>query len=208
MIIDLLDAAEYAKLGYNDFKKNQGIRIVSGNDSVLIIRKPKYTLISFEGSNSSLSDWISNFNFPKIEDELGEFHEGFASSAKNLVHEILDFLHGSSEKPLVLCGHSRGGALALYAAKELNSYLYNVDSVYSFGAPRGGNSEWVKSFNYIEIPHYRVVNGGDRVPKLPRVWWGFRHDCKEIYIKGRWWTKIWLLGYASHSIDRYIKNLK
>ena len=40
--------------------------------------------------------------------------------------------------------------------------------MYTFGAPRVGNGEFAKDFDSIGIEAFRVVNGADIVPRMPR----------------------------------------
>mmetsp|Transcript_8028 Transcript_8028/g.25012 ORF Transcript_8028/g.25012 Transcript_8028/m.25012 type:complete len:304 (-) Transcript_8028:370-1281(-) len=40
--------------------------------------------------------------------------------------------------------------------------------LYTFGAPRVGNSEFARDFDSLGIEAYRIVNGEDIVPRLPR----------------------------------------
>ena len=73
-------------------------------------------------------------------------------------------------------GHSLGGALATLAAGRYE----RAPEVYTFGAPRVGDGEYVES---LDTPVYRIVNGRDVVPKLP-VRGPYRHAGAEKYIDG------------------------
>ena len=79
-------------------------------------------------------------------------------------------------------GHSLGGALATLAAGRYE----RAPEVYTFGAPRVGDKEYVES---LDTPVYRFVNGRDVVPKLP-VRGPYRHAGIEKYIddEGHIWN--------------------
>lgn len=69
--------------------------------------------------------------------------------------------------PLVLCGHSMGGALAFLAASRMAG-RDNPVSLYTFGAPRVGNGPiGERVLRITEGRAYRVVNGRDAVTMVP-----------------------------------------
>ncbi|KAG8457562.1 hypothetical protein KFE25_003716 [Diacronema lutheri] len=78
---------------------------------------------------------------------------------------------GAREWSLYCTGHSLGGALATVAALELAQSeglpLRHV-GVYSFGSPRVGNAELCARVDRAVPEAFRVVNGQDAVPRLPR----------------------------------------
>ncbi len=67
----------------------------------------------------------------------------------------LDGLCGDGSRRVWFTGHSLGGALATLAAGRYE----RAPEVYTFGAPRVGDGEHVKS---LDTPVYRFVNGGTR----------------------------------------------
>ena len=78
-------------------------------------------------------------------------------------------------------GHSLGGALATLTASWLKSTYGIPVTIYTFGAPRVGNSAFathVESF----IPSYRVTHGMDPVPWIPL--WPFTHAGDEYLLAG------------------------
>lgn len=71
---------------------------------------------------------------------------------------------------LYFTGHSLGGALATHAAAD--AYLSGISGkrktfVYSFGAPRVGNVEFLAGWNSGVAGSYRIVHNEDIVPHLP-----------------------------------------
>jgi hypothetical protein len=67
-------------------------------------------------------------------------------------------------KPLVLSGHSLGGAAAVVAAQMLKDDGWNVKGIYTYGQPYVGNSAFAESYR---LPLFRVFQHADIVPKVP-----------------------------------------
>lgn len=67
-------------------------------------------------------------------------------------------------KPLVICGHSLGGAAACVAAEILKAQGWNVQRVMTFGQPKTGNADWANAY---PLPVDRVFQHADVVPKVP-----------------------------------------
>ena len=72
-------------------------------------------------------------------------------------------------------GYSLGGALASLAALDITDNLEQVDSVYTFGCPRVGNSNFAAYYNSRVPNTFRVVNNRDTVAHMPWLTQGYRH---------------------------------
>ncbi len=132
-------------------------------------------VIAFRGSEETgLTDWITDLKFVQQVFPYGEnnsnikVHFGFIQAYKSVRDAVLNQAQNSSFKRIICTGHSLGGALAKLAALDIQ---YNVPDkeiyCYTFGAPKVGNAEFVRSFNK-RIPNtFRIVNGWDGVPGLP-----------------------------------------
>jgi len=73
-------------------------------------------------------------------------------------------------KPLLITGHSLGGALAHLAALDVALQVPELQpnlQLYTYASPRVGSPDWVKYFNQQVPNHYRVVNLADMVPMMP-----------------------------------------
>ncbi len=95
----------------------------------------------------------------------GRIHRGF----RDALDEIWTDLQVCLERLIArgcrlwITGHSLGGALALLAADRL-CRIYEVQGVYTFGAPRIGDKRFTSGF----APRsFRIVNNNDLVPHLP-----------------------------------------
>ena len=155
-----------------------------------------FVLVAFSGSDmreregnnvfDALADWMVNLSFGTVPSERGgRVHKGFSEALKEIwgpregdegLEAYLDGLCGDGHKRVWFTGHSLGGALATLAAGRYE----RAPEVYTFGAPRVGDREYVES---LDTPVYRFVNGRDVVPKLP-VRGPYRHAGVEKYIDG------------------------
>lgn len=83
---------------------------------------------------------------------------------------------------ILVTGHGTAGAIALlYASRLKKRHKDRNIGVYSFGAPRVGNTEWVNAIS--NLPHWRIVNyADDHIPNLPVAKTGFIHHGKMLLI--------------------------
>lgn len=145
--------------------------------------------IVFKGTDSK-EQWQSNFRVCKKKVPYNNFnspirvHCGFIDTYKkdNVRQKIHDLIPKEQCK-IVVTGHSRGAALALLCALDLQ-YNFPDKSVeaYLFGCPRVGNAAFKKSYNNRVFKTLRVDNGNDIVTKLPPAIMGYRHVGTRIAI--------------------------
>jgi triacylglycerol lipase len=145
---------------------------------------PSYTVVAFRGSKS-LRDWLTDFEFRRVRNDLGDLvHEGFYRAWLS-VREIL-CNHPSlqhSNTPLLLTGHSLGGALALLAAEGLLHCGFDVRGVYTFGGPRVGDGAWALGYDArLGSKTWRLVDELDLVPRVPFL--GFTHAGNRVQLAG------------------------
>ncbi len=89
-------------------------------------------------------------------------HAGFSGAFNSVKDEVQQAVTALSGYSLYITGHSLGGALAIIAAKELESD--HTAACYTFGSPRVGSEEFGEQ---IKTPVYRIVNAADGVPRVP-----------------------------------------
>ncbi|HEY1663765.1 MAG TPA: lipase family protein [Verrucomicrobiae bacterium] len=122
-----------------------------------------------------------------------EIHEGFLRAAESLLPKIIRWLAGPSAgsvpKPLLITGHSLGGALASLAAYFLQQRGHQIRAVYTFASPRVGNGSFRDSYNRqgaggndLARRSFRVAAAGDLVPLLPGLLDGYRHVGQECFL--------------------------
>ncbi|KAH6586629.1 hypothetical protein BASA50_000341 [Batrachochytrium salamandrivorans] len=173
---------------------------------VAIQPSSKTIVVAFRGVNY-LSDWITNIQFTKwpapwlndgdvstnhkrvpFPKDL-EVHSGFQSAYLDIRSLMMTSIRTAQKKypgfKLVFTGHSLGGALASLATADYVNHesgdTSNV-SVYTYGEPRVGNSQWADWFDSLSITSYRVTSQGDPVPRLPPYMMGYSHTKQEYFI--------------------------
>lgn len=141
-------------------------------------------VIVFEGSRNP-RQFITDVEAWKHNIKDVSVHAGFykvIASVMVQIVESLKSLDGEKKKPIIITGHSLGGALAQLCAYELDVAGFIVDSVYTFGGPRVANSVGVLDYGKLSDRTYRVVNGADIVPWCPGYLYGYRHTQCEMYM--------------------------
>jgi len=143
------------------------------------------TVVAFRGT-ASLRDWITDAEFPlrPLPGSAARVHEGFLTAIDSILPDLVSCLvppHAPCPAPrallpIVLTGHSLGGALAVLAAWFLQRQGRLVHSVYTFGQPRVGDRTFAALYeSLLGARTFRVVNRNDLVPRVPGVLLGYRH---------------------------------
>lgn len=144
----------------------------------------QHILVAFSGSEC-FNDWWTNITFVS---ETGPFpgtkvHKGFQDALVPTLVVIASNVQKFNlrgEKEIWLTGHSLGGALASLLAAMLLADDFEVAALYTYGAPRVGDTRFEKIFNEKFQAAYRVVNQDDVVPHLPPEFLGFSHNGSRI----------------------------
>lgn len=119
-----------------------------------------FSVLVFRGTTGTISNWFYNLNTTLSPwGTGGKVHNGFKQLLLESIVEIEQQLKTLSG-PVYYTGHSLGGALAVLTAS-----LYAPHAVYTFGAPKIGNDEFLSSLKNINI--YRLVNSKDIVTTIP-----------------------------------------
>ena len=148
----------------------------------LLARRPGLAVLAFRGTEPhKLRDWRTDLRArPRAVPGLGRVHGGFWQALEGIWPQLRENLRPG--EPLALTGHSLGGALAMLAAARLLRDGHPVRQVITFGAPRAGDSAFVRSLDAANA--VRVVRAFDLVPHLPPAGplLGYRHAGHLLYI--------------------------
>ena len=166
-------------------------------------------VLAFRGTER-LHDWITDLDLSWADTGLGMVHEGFWRAAQSIVETV--WLHypppppAGIPGPMILTGHSLGGALAVLVGWLLARKGYPVAAVVTFGQPRVGDAQWAGSYegtrtSNIQLPTsnieqpisncqggrlgavtWRVVHEEDIVARMPSWCCGWRHVGQEVYL--------------------------
>ncbi len=143
-----------------------------------LLTSPKANLLILRGTQRQdeyLQDVLAlqeNYLHPVNGTAIGQVHVGFYSFYnENLAQPVREAVKSLDlTQPLLISGHSLGGALATFAAMDLALYFPKLRpnlQIYSYASPRPGNREFVEAHSQLIPNHYRVVNLADIVPMLP-----------------------------------------
>jgi predicted lipase len=150
-------------------------------------------VICFKGTKN-IAAWVSDFDvYPLRSDYLfvdgnwgkGTIADGFYTGWSAFKSTISDYIknnliNGSLSKKIICTGMSRGGTLAILAARHIAKNLKLPCSCISFGSPAPGSSVLRDEIDILPINLTRVVYGKDPVPTLPPERFGFRQPGKLL----------------------------
>ncbi|MBT9317797.1 lipase family protein [Leptothoe spongobia] len=152
-----------------------------------IFRTDNCIVLAFRGSQE-IRDWYTNFSTKlrkftirregqtTISSYKGRVHTGFflgwASVEKGVLAQIKNWQNelnpGEALPPLLITGHSLGGALATMAAASLQDNNISVAGLYTFGQPRVGDRSFTRQLNANLVGKvFRFINNNDVVPHVP-----------------------------------------
>ena len=137
-------------------------------------------LVAFRGTES-LGDWLGNLDVFSTQKSYGRVHRGFWSAFQD-VRELLDEAFAQwISRPVVITGHSLGGALATIAAAEWQG-VREISGIYTFGQPRVGKADFADfAASHFGNRFYRFVNDDDIVPRVPP---GYEHVGRLFQFDG------------------------
>ena len=145
-------------------------------------------VVAIQGT-ANLRQWITDAKaWRKRVDSYG-VHAGFYASAASVAPTIRSIIKPDCARPIIVTGHSLGGALAQMIGWYLAGGIRPlwIHSIYTFGGPRIGDANAVSMYDRFtgtNLPSrtYRVTNGADIVPWLPGWLLGYRHTPQEYFM--------------------------
>lgn len=143
-----------------------------------LLTSEAFNLLMFRGTQRRmeiLGDLLTlqtSYQHPQTEEGLGQVHLGFYSLYFKQLAEAVKAAVQTLDptKPLVISGHSLGGALANLAAMDVALHYPEFQPnlhIYTYGTPRVGDLAFVEAHSQLLPNHYRVVNLADMVPMTP-----------------------------------------
>ncbi|MFG0295915.1 MAG: Mbeg1-like protein [Maioricimonas sp. JB045] len=147
--------------------------IAASGTEGFVAATPEAVVVAFRGTQQT-ADWLINLNVSWTNARYGAVHRGFHDafqSVRTVLEEALAYAHADA-RPVLITGHSLGGALATIAAAEWHG-RYPIAGIYTFGQPAVGFSAF-RSHIAVRYRHtfHRVVNDDDIVARVPP---GYRH---------------------------------
>jgi triacylglycerol lipase len=183
----LLEFAKISATTYDNPKtstakfKALGYKIVQFFDingaQAYLLTNGTITVLSFRGTEvTQKSDVLADLKAGKnIEACGGKVHVGFKGEVNKLWPSITAAL-ADNPGNIYVTGHSLGAAMATITASRMQD---RVTALVTFGSPRVGNAEFVKS---VTVEHFRVQNNCDAVTKVPFMLIGFAHHGTHKYM--------------------------
>jgi predicted lipase len=140
-------------------------------------------------------------------------HYGFYTAYLSVRKVIHDRIESEHPEKVIVTGHSLGGGLAVLCALDIQynyfpENLVQPDQVvsYTYGSPKVGSQDFVNSYNRRVPQTFRIVNGGDGIPWLPRPWQGYAHVDTLFRINGSV-LRVAFAAKQDHLIPAYRKSL-
>lgn len=163
----------FARMAYK-LAKFDNFRFFQGKGTECMVSwNRKAVIVSFRGtelkSSSALHEIKTDLDTLPVDFELGgKVHKGFLAGLEEIwdgPEGLRQFLVGlTAEKrrrPMWICGHSLGGALATLCFARMPE----AAGLYIYGSPRVGDQDFVDLIDH--RPFWRVEHGRDPVPMVP-----------------------------------------
>jgi hypothetical protein len=128
---------------------------------------------------------------------------GVGQVADSLRAEVRAALASGGGEPVVLVGHSLGGAVVDVLALEL-ALEGSAVAVVTFGASRPGDGRFSRSFQRNVRQAWRVENPKDVVPHWPPVWLCYRHVGRTVKVRFHGAEG----PFENHSMRRYCRAVE
>jgi hypothetical protein len=158
-----------------------------------IVSSDEYHLLVFRGTKLP-QDWMTDLACTPVRFDwvfnggpaIGEIHAGFGHCLADKLSDIIMALSARDlDKPLLITGHSLGGALAALAGAcftVLGSPVPTVSAIYTFGQPRIGLHDFCNTYSRVLAAKLvRFVNKQDLVPRVPFRNWDYSDEGAMIH---------------------------
>ena len=167
---------ESAGIGLRDVSFSSG-----RSTQAFAARSDEVQYLAFRGSEQ-VSDWLTNARFMPTSREQGvHIHTGFIDALDEIWEELAVAVR-AKDLPIVVTGHSLGGAVASLAALRLAIAGAAVAGVVTFGQPRTGHGDFRRLYDgLLAGVTLRFVNHIDLVTRVPLLAQNYRHIGRRMY---------------------------
>lgn len=170
-----------------------GLETLFKDVCAFVASSPHYNLLVFRGTKVP-QDWIQDLyctpaRFDWIFESappVGEIHAGFGHTLAGGFERIIAGLAACDQsKPLLVTGHSLGGALAALIGacfSIISASVRPVSAIYTFGQPRIGLHDFCNTYaRLLGGRLIRFVNQQDLVPRVPFRNWDYSDEGTMIH---------------------------
>jgi hypothetical protein len=185
-------------------------------DACLVGVIPDGVVVAFRGTlpldlhrPPTLVDWFGDFNANPVAAPgyPGFVHPGFLGAVspltERLVAEVNRQRAAAPAAPLLLTGHSKGGAMAALSAWHLRTTLGMAANVVTFEAPKPGNLAFRDAYN-AQVSHKRYEHADDIVPHLPPSPGGFLDVMSALHHLGPRFAGLQRFDYEQPGVLSFI----
>jgi len=198
--VRVLDAAKVCLSAYKECTWENG-----GDTQALVRVFGETVVLAFRGTEFNISDILRDLRaVPWSDPLLGFCHSGFLKGARGVWPMIREVAMRPG-LPVVVTGHSLGGALAAITAGFMVVEGKQPAGLVTFGAPRPGFRRLATILD--GVPTWRVVNGADFCPSHPWPIWGYVHPGPELRLTNDGPGSI-LDRWQNHKLSDYIFELR
>ncbi len=158
-----------------------------------------------EASSLNIRDLVSNSRFgPNPWQGPGEANAGYARQFHAILSVSRKIIRSvSSDTPLIITGHSMGGAIATLAAAWLSAQGWKATALVPFGSPKALTEDGLSRINMEVV---RVTNRRDFAPHWP-VFTNKSHPKGQFKVDSGG-PGAWPLSVIRHKPANYIKALQ
>lgn len=148
----------------------------------LIVGNGTNVVVAFRGTHED-REWVEGLTYGLTPWVGGRAHKGFVRLLDGVWQQVLAGLYDARahERRLWVTGHSVGGALATLAGLRLEHEGFDVQAVYTFGAPPVVDAQAAEAFR---CTVYRVVNNEDAIPAFswPTLFDTYAHAGERLFL--------------------------
>lgn len=187
-------------------------------DACLVGESADGLVVAFRGTLAldlhripTLVDWLGDLEADVVSADgfPGLVHEGFLEALTVLLPQVRAIVARQrvgplAEKPLLVTGHSKGGAVASLAAWALHAVDGLPVKVVTFAAAKPGGATFREVYDARITDHTRYEYGNDVVPHLPPSQDGFLDVLASIPVVGARFGGLRRFDYQPVGVLRYI----